>query len=146
MKWIPLLFTSEMVRALIDDRKIQTRRLRFKGSAGDWIWVRETFTVVAGEVIYRATEGRSLCDLKWKPSIFMPRSASRISLEVTAVRVEPLQAITEADAKAEGVLGISFGEEAPYRTTYAELWNKINGHKAPWSSNPAVHVIEFRRA
>jgi hypothetical protein len=147
MNWIPLLFTAEMVRSLLDGRKTQTRRIRFKGRAGDGIWVRETFAVIGGgEVIYRATEGRSLCDLKWKSPIFMPRHLSRITLAITSVRTEALQEITEEDARSEGVQGVAFGDEAPYRTTYAELWNKINGKTAPWSSNPAVHVVTFKVA
>jgi hypothetical protein len=80
-----------------------------------------------------------------KPSIFMPRAFSRITLEVTGVRIERLHDISEADARAEGVLPIAFGEEAPGRTTFAELWNRLNEGKAPWKSNPWVSVVSFRR-
>ena len=95
----------------------QTRRVKCPyGEPGDRLWVRETwwgsigYTVPEGHeqrmTAYRATFGdeRSPAeDGKWRPSIFMPRWASRITLEITAVRVERLQDITEEDAQAEGV-------------------------------------------
>jgi hypothetical protein len=91
-------------------------------------------------------------DRKWRPSIFMPRWASRITLEVTEVRVQRLQEISEKDAEAEGadltraeeegVLG--YAEVGP-REMFAALWDDINGKRAPWSSNPWVWAITFRR-
>jgi hypothetical protein len=123
---------------------------------------------------YRATESEhDLADyeeqdengddkpLGWKPSIFMPRWASRIDLEVTGVRVERLQEITEDDARAEGVslfdrkymhIGpdqrLTTGEiwrDAPYRASFAVLWDEINGDRALWESNPWVWVVSFKR-
>jgi hypothetical protein len=94
---------------------------------------------------------------RWKPSIFMPRWASRITLEITGIRVERLQDITEEDAVAEGVapkLGkyITVTDETILKIkksealrNYKSLWNKINGKKHSWQSNPYVWVIEFRR-
>ena len=92
----------------------------------------------------------------WMPSIFMPRWASRILLEVTDVRVEQLQAIDELDALAEGVEGRVVtstldgkpGEYVvgPARDAYAALWDDINGDTMPWSSNPWVWVVSFKRA
>jgi hypothetical protein len=90
-----------------------------------------------------------------RPSLFMPRWASRITLEITDVRVERLQEITEEDAKAEGVQPWEFnpnqtltsGERAgdsPYRSGFAYLWDTINDHRATWKSNPFVWVISFR--
>jgi hypothetical protein len=93
---------------------------------------------------------------KLKPSIFMPRWASRIMLEIVSVRVERLQDITEEDAKAEGVIHddcstvlwknytnkMSSYDTA--RSSYASLWEKINGDGS-WDSNPWVWVIEFKR-
>lgn len=78
---------------------------------------------------------------KWKrrPSIHMPRWASRITLEVVAVRVERLQEISEADAQAEGVDPVR-----THRVSYIALWNTINGAGA-WESNPWVWVVEFKR-
>ena len=86
-------------------------------------------------------------DLKpWRPSIFMPRAASRITLKVTGVRVERLQDISEEDAQAEGVDFLPLAPAAlTHRTSYSGLWDKINGKKHPWSSNPWVWCIEFRR-
>jgi hypothetical protein len=87
--------------------------------------------------------------LRWRPSIHMPRWASRITLEVAGVRVERLQEITPDDAIAEGVFG-----EGRYNTqpgmpypvaTFAALWDSINDKRAPWASNPWVWVVEFRR-
>jgi hypothetical protein len=91
--------------------------------------------------------------LRWRPSIHMPRWASRITLEVAGVRVERLQEITEEDARAEGITGSSppgdFAMSCEgangYVCAFAELWESINGKRAPWARNPWVWVVEFRR-
>jgi hypothetical protein len=132
------------------------------GNVGDRIWVRETFARVddhqGGQTIYRATDEASTpCHITWRPSIFMPRSASRITLEVTEVRVERLQDISGEDAKAEGVTAPRCGCEPCSRTStmcpadasahieaFVALWESINGKRAPWTSNPLVWVIGFR--
>jgi hypothetical protein len=81
---------------------------------------------------------------KWHPSIFMPRWASRITLEIVSVRVERIQSISEADAFAEGIsggdwLGDPVGE-------FAKLWNSINQKRGfGWDTNPFVWVLEFKR-
>jgi hypothetical protein len=86
-----------------------------------------------------------------RPSIHMPRWASRITLDVTNVRVERLQDITEADALAEGMPDTSSvwdgvpGKRGGPRETFQTLWNAINAKRAPWSSNPWVWVVEFSR-
>ena len=87
----------------------------------------------------------------WRPSIFMPRWASRITLEVTGIRVERLQDISEEDARAEGVTFAGwthcFNKEGliPHKLQFMDLWDQINGKTAPWGSNPWVWVVEFKR-
>lgn len=78
---------------------------------------------------------------KWRPSIFMPRWASRINLENTGVRVERLKAISDEDAKNEGV---ELGEHWIYTQAFEELWDSINGKTYPWENNPWVRVIKFK--
>lgn len=86
------------------------------GKAGDRLWVKETFSAhgafgTDGRIVYRADipSGEEPHGLRWTPSIFMPRKASRITLEITAVRMERLQRISEEDAGAEGVTPTRFG-------------------------------------
>ena len=212
-----MIFNAEMVRALLDGRKTQTRRpinwkqTRFTeigeredgskwpwsedaehacdfwhpcpfGAVGDRIWVRETWGVVShafsddglmidwvpdrpataihempfgngyysGYAIYAADgdftwgdddgyeDGRSC----WKPSIHMPRAASRILLEITNVRVERLRSMSQDDARAEGVIAASGPMEAGL--AFRELWDSIYGEES-WKANPWVWVIEFKR-
>ena len=78
---------------------------------------------------------------RWAPSIFMPRWASRITLEITGVRVERLQEITDTDVDEEGVVYNPQATNAPQ--AFKELWDSINGKKYPWLSNPWVWVIKF---
>lgn len=86
------------------------------------------------------------CEGKMRPSIHMPRWASRLTLEITGARVERLQAISEADAVAEGVTagGSSMGIQFTATQNFAALWESINGHGS-WEANPWVWVVEFRR-
>ncbi len=94
---------------------------------------------------YTWTPGESPC--RWRPSIHMPRWASRILLEITGVRVERLQDISEADAKAEGVTlppSTCNMYDGIWRDGYRDLWESINGHGS-WDANPWVWVIEFKR-
>ena len=100
----PILFSSPMVRAILDSKKTMTRRIykpRFNSwQVGDRLWVRETYTRIHGRAVYAAT-----CDIesyRWRPSIFMPRRFSRILLEITELKRELLRDISEADAKREG--------------------------------------------
>ena len=186
----PIIFNTEMVKAILEGRKTQTRRvikpqpkeylsgikipcvewiwrqipLRWRkrnktpqeallccphGRAGDRLWVRETWCHFPdnapdglGENIYYRADQRNEKlikdtmknnNIKWKPSIFMPRTASRITLEITNIRVERVQDITNLDTQREGQLG-------KFRT----VWNSINkkrGYK--WDINPWVWVIKF---
>ena len=92
---------------------------------------------------------------KLRPGIFMPRWASRITLEVTGVRVELLQDISEADALAEGIVQLRDGgfglpdgshyHAADPRQSYLGLWEAINGEGSV-TANPWVWVVEFKRA
>ena len=217
MKERGMIFNGEMVRAILDGRKTQTRRpIKWKqtrfteigeredgsnwpwsedaehacdfwhpcpfGAVCDRIWVRETWGVVShafsddglmidwvpdrpataihempfgngyysGYAIYAADgdftwgdddgyeDGRSC----WKPSIHMPRAASRILLEITDVRVERLRSMSQDDARAEGVIAASGPMEAGL--AFRELWDSIYGEES-WKANPWVWVIEFKR-
>lgn len=176
MKERPILFSGEMVRAILAGRKTQTRRtLKIQpyengvalinqnhdafitagpdygcknpyGHPGDRLWVKETFMpdpYVGQNFIYRATEPDPdrYNGHKWKPSIFCTRKASRLTLEIVAVRVERLRQISEADALAEGVTSAAWSAVESYFT----LWESINGKTHSWESNPWVWVIEFRK-
>lgn len=130
------------------------------GEPGDRLWVRETWApneMTVGESTLYAADGRppygNLSVSRWRPSIHMPRGLSRITLEVTAVRVERLQAISEEDAKAEGVdLKPEAWPDSPQampislkpRFAFELLWKSINGD-ASWAANPWVWVVEFKR-
>ncbi|KDF06520.1 hypothetical protein AF41_03275 [Citrobacter sp. MGH 55] len=191
-----MIFNGEMVRAILDGRKTQTRRIvkvqpdtpefglrriiessianeigmyfwsqedargikaRSKqfycpyGDVGDRIWVRETFSPVpdheepAGcSALLYAADGNGPYG-KWVPSIHMPRWASRLTLEITGVRVERLRDLSEDDAKSEGITppscGVLPGWE--YRINFRDLWMSIYGADN-WEANPWVWVIEFK--
>ena len=129
---------------------------------GDRLYVRETWAAPHAydhlpprlipqdaRIHYAATEDRG--GLLWRPSIHMPRWASRITLEVTGVRVEALQDIDMADALAEGIsdtgaliLDSAGNEQGGPIAEYAVLWEQINGPDS-WAANPWVWVVEFRR-
>jgi hypothetical protein len=147
------------------------------GVVGERLWVRETFSAPPGgerrdECIYRADvtpeqerETRQLARShpalvgqgRWTPAIHMPRWASRVTLEITGVRVQLLQELSEEDAKAEGVTtgpqqGKVNGEPATlypmtHRMAFTWLWNVINGERpgCSWQSNPWVWCVSFRR-
>jgi len=233
----PILFSGEMVRAILSGAKVQTRRairglppdpqnVRFLGmylkcdappgsgavslriwcpygERGDRLWVRETwksseyrcsdeaqedghecgahcfqkyvYYAATPRVGYRAVPDRerivyldSSTPLTewhargWRPSIRMPRWASRITLEITDVRVQRLQEISEEDARAEGVDALDGALDAvelcrvakliggcpeDARTWFAVLWDSINGKRpgCSWDANPWVWVVSFRR-
>ncbi|WP_222717612.1 hypothetical protein [Providencia sp. JUb39] len=236
MKERGIIFNSEMIRAILDGRKTQTRRIvkhqrhpsqEIKlcddgffhwsmigaekplsainyeyGRVGDRLWVRETFALLGNEDgvcvdwdgnILKANEEqaariyRASCEQKdgdyglwsipdaadwkphtdnhkfegaWTPSIHMPRWASRITLEITDVRVEHLQDISEEDALTEGITAGRYGNEdnwqkgfylpdsnQPYQTAkaaFCALWQSIYGVDS-FYKNPWVWVIEFKR-
>lgn len=172
MKERPILFSAPMVRAILEGRKTMTRRVvkpqppatrRGRpwcsiedliascpyGIPGDRLWVRETFrTVGGGHPIYRADDNR--IGVRWKPAIHMRRVYSRILLEITDVRVERLQDITEDGAKLEGAKpsfldGNDIVSVVPfYRDGFMHLWNDING-PGSWDANPWVWCVSFKR-
>ncbi len=158
-----------------DECGVWKDRISPYGKVGDLLWVRETFApspayiprdclpnVSEGQgykaIYYRATSEHFAWGMygepKWKPSIFMPRTASRITLEITNIRVEKLKDISSGDAIAEGIeLNGDFGykdylgkggiySNAP-RPSYFSLWEKING-KGSVEKNPWVWVLEFK--
>jgi len=160
----PILFSAAMVRAILDGRKTQTRRVvrpqlwlrensRFvqkpKYQVGDILWVRETWQHwlndngnPSGDCMYKADEcGRN--GIGWKPSLFMPREACRLFLKVTEVRAERLQDISEKDAIAEGVRS-RLPDNGIAQSEFQDIWDSINAKKFPWESNPWVWVITFQ--
>ena len=174
MKERPILFSGPMVQPVLDDKKTKTRRVIPwlasleccpYGVPGDRLWVRETWTTESprwdGEkpeafmdsvlthndaLLYKATDKDA--DRIWRPSIFMPRWASRITLEITDVRVERLQDISEADAEAEGATPqvVLPGDAVSYVAGFYWLWDSINAKRGyGWDRNPLVWVITFRR-
>jgi len=224
----PIIFSGTMVRAILDGRKTQTRRIvklprgiqrlyrPFPqeprnvqgvdedgligwyatpdacpyGQPGDQLWVRETHyrfgryvkngLTPSGRQRWRfrpsgatpgmrgvryaeqATPLAKRADLGWhrRPAIFMPYFACRLKLEVTSVRVERLQEISETNAIAEGVKAGDWithrGTMGPFdcevsknaetaREAFRALWDSINAKRAPWAENPWVWVIEFEK-
>ena len=170
-KHVPMLFSTDMVQAIMSDTKLETRRTRGldKINVGDVIWVRETFFDATdfqdalfkdkSTIIYKADEtfiGRR----KWKPSLFMPKTACRNFLKVVSVHVERLQDIDEQGAINEGVLfdviipNINYRAYRDYtnktdgfvdaKSSYKSLWQKINGTDS-WNKNPFVWVYKFER-
>jgi hypothetical protein len=203
MKLTPLLFKAEMVRALLDGTKTQTRRVaklskhyanchlelegdelmivnNFDpesrtsaicpyGQVGDQIWVKETWrtwtsldqvkpsNLADGCLIEYAAGGNNYAEnnlyamsKNWRSPLFMQKRFSRITLEITNVRVERLNNISVSDAIAEGVDVGDFADimhdvsnGISIIDRYRDLWDSING-KGAWHKNPWVWVIEFK--
>ena len=205
-KFKPILFSTPMVQAILEDRKTQTRRIikpqpslindnihfnfekeyyltkeqllkKAPIQPGNVLWVRETWFPTRfdykyllamganGHIKYRADGDydpkKDCVGRSWKPSIFMPKEACRIFLEVTEVRVERVQDISEDDSKAEGIRGIynvvpknhndcwldythgHRGFDSPVHS-FRSLWLSINGQES-WEASPWVWVYEFKR-
>lgn len=206
MKERPIIFNSEMVRAILQGRKTQTRRVIKQtirreeiagnvfrarksgwiawfpgtmanledltkqwyefgfecpyGKLGDRLWARETWAVHPtlnrfsprnldsdNPVYFRTDSGVNESHFVWRPSIFMPRWASRITLEITNVRVERVKDISRSDCVKEGLYPtMSNDSEQNIRVRYRELWDSLNKKRGySWESNPWVWVIEFKR-
>jgi len=185
MKERPILYSTPMIQAKLAGRKTQTRRILKQdwlrcltveddydqiislcpfGQVGDWLWSRETFCLEkyfnglteGCFVRYKADLGPEPVSWNWKPSIFQPKEYSRIWEEITEIRVERLQDISEEDAIAEGVefqwcdlttmtcfykyyADGTFSMETA-RDSYKTLWESINGPES-WELNPFVWVI-----
>jgi hypothetical protein len=183
----PILFSGDMVRAILSGSKTQTRRIAKPrrgdrtpcehwmpytsdvigrncehgsevqfcpdGQPGDRLWVRETFGIGRYEADGESIEGRAhyrssepSCKCRWLPSIHMPRWASRITLEITDVRVERLQTISGQDCWAEGIeaAGWDCTRYGSVVECYRDIWESIHGVGA-WDINPLVWVVKFKR-
>lgn len=188
MRERPIIFTGDSVRAILGGRKTQSRRVASGyasdgsrvcseqqacpyGTVGSRLWVRETWAQAdlrhsIVPVLYRADgDAQPVLDDRWRSPIHMPRWASRLTLEILSVRVERVQAISEADARAEGVepLPLQAGEPGAWWTAsvsagavlhgrtpadaFRLAWDAINGRRAgcSWAASPWVWVLEFRR-
>lgn len=183
VKYHPMLFSTLMVQAINNNTKGETRRIMkiqpidgcdktdflyeySKYWQGDIIWVRETFAKIGDNYIYKADECIEHKDVKWKPSLFMPRDACRIYLEITDVRFERLNDISEVDAINEGIIPLLMSRQQKIEegqlymdyiskptllnegldpvNSYKSLWEKINGIGS-WDGNPFVWVYNFKR-
>ncbi len=222
MKERPILFSGPMVRAILEGRKTQTRRIikqavltrtmefatavcpareggwvawfdgvgqeaaeftklaydyGFRcpyGEPGDRLWVRETWAVIWTEDDPDWEEGQTVLDVphrveykadtgakypgewpddkgsdpdcpRWRPSIHMPRWASRLTLEVIDVRVQRVAEISEEDVLAEGFAGADLEQYGPYWRPFQLLWDSLNARRGyPWAVNPWVWAITFR--
>lgn len=132
------------------------------GKPGDLLWVREAHALSANPGLkpwYRLDHPEACgsgprVDIKWRPSIHMPRWASRITLEITRVRVQKLKAISDADAREEGITDycgkwwdgspVVCGNWSGPTMAYQGLWQSIHG-PGSWEANPWAWVVEFRR-
>lgn len=121
------------------------------GQVGDIIWVRETFAEANcltkggnefSHYVYKADGDPLHNHFKWKPSLFMPKSACRFFLEITDIKVERLQDISAEDIKAEGVT-YTMDYYPILLEQWESLWVKINGQKS-WDENPFVWTISFK--
>ncbi len=162
VKYIPALGDPEEwchQRKMVDGIAGEHKKYCPHGLPGNLLWVKETcMNALAGYSpvwFYRADSDQKPGDRHWRPSIFCTRAASRITLEITAVRIERLNDISEADAKAEGsyqkiwiTSPLSAGamnarfERGTYRDGYKDIWESING-PGSWAANPWVWVINF---
>jgi hypothetical protein len=131
------------------------------GRPGDRLWVKEAMRFERAledgveTSVFVADGARTKADawpwkLKTLPGMFMPYGLRRITLEVTGVHIERLNDTSEEDALAEGVEAAPFCKSGrlagmEHAEAFSDLWDRINAKRAPWSSNPWVWVVEFRR-
>jgi hypothetical protein len=180
MKERPIRYLAPMVRAVLDGNKTQTRRpIKPQppiacpyGRSGDRQWVQEAWRVSSahddlppsriprGTTVEYLADGPGMLEGKTRPSIFMPRWASRITLQITNVRVMQLQDISEADARAEGIaeLPLQAGQPGAWWSAdptqpalhgctpvdaFRLLWESIYGDGS-WLDNPTVWAVSFQ--
>ncbi|MFA5378198.1 MAG: hypothetical protein WC455_20765 [Dehalococcoidia bacterium] len=170
-EWLEQYMTSENEIVHIGD---YSKRHRCPyGQVGDHLWCKETWASdctcenpECNGVIYKAGYAGKIIPDKWRPSIFLPRKFSRLTLEITEIRVQRVQEITDKEIQAEGV-EVTFFEPGEFgianpcatgvvdlpngytiyttaRGCFTALWNSINGKKYPWESNPYVWAITFK--
>lgn len=157
----PILFSTPMIKAILEGRKTQTRRIiknpekmesfKTKYEVGDVLWVRETFCIEGNTTkyfIYKADITETMWNrFNWKPSIFMPKEACRIKLKITDIKVQRLQDINGFDAIAEGIEeeNIKYSKLIAMRK-FMSLWDSLNEKRGyGWITNPFVWVITFEK-
>lgn len=165
ISWKKSFFTSSVQLELTEAVNVFLYDKCPYGKPGDVLWVRESFMELGfvGNYVFKADDPIPLNDGdRWKPSIHMPKAAARIWLEVTEVKVERLQDITEESAIAEGIEstwtvnrnpGTEYKNYYPpnkggkgfsiARWSFQSLWQSINGAES-WTANPWVWVIKFK--
>lgn len=160
MKERALLFSAPMVRAAQSGRKNVTRRDTSKPFfVGQTLWVRESWYTekqyddIPPRDVPKTAKIHYAADVvtpewcgKCRPSIFLPRWASRLSLEVVSVRVEHIQELDASEARKEGASTLLRSESA-FVDAFRALWDGLNGHRPgfSWDDNPEVQRVEFRR-
>ena len=156
--WIPYTADGRLMNSAQGSRKNDCGWYCPYGQVGDGLWVRETWMHRSipsiakpqspDSIYYKATNPEVGEAFIWKPSIHMPRWASRITLEITEIRVERLQEISWRDCQREGAVP----EKAPFsvhcepwRDAFERLWDSLNAKRGfSWESNPWVWVIGFK--
>lgn len=128
-------------------------RIYARVAPGDFLWARETWRQGEGGSVYYRADEEFNTGAGWHPSIFMPKAFCRLRLRVENVRVERLQEIRCGDIRREGIgcpvhdfaSGFCSSECPDLRRNFADLWDAINGKRAPWEANPWVWVVTFSR-
>lgn len=167
----PIIFSDAMIKALLAGKKTQTRRLvtsmwsnvMMHHDAGDCVllYTREAWSEDDDGYAYRADcdSGQDTRGMGWRPSIHQPRCASRLTLDLSEVRIERLQDISEEDAIAEGCRAHFDKHAVEYVRTpnggavpmhpmvsagesYKHLWISLHGYKS-WEENPKIVVLSF---
>ena len=109
------------------------------GQPGDQLWVREAWMIDDQQIVYKA-DNQYGDGCEWQPAMFMPRQASRITLEIKYVSIAPLQHMSDSDCRAEGIDAVDYPE-----FSYIALWDSLNAKRGySWLSNPLVWVIQFK--
>lgn len=183
MRVLPILFNTEMVLAIENGKKVTRRCIKPQPEAfgkafvlsdgiyaknavakngpyrkGDILYVRETYAQIKDGYVYKANfiKDDTKDNIKWKPSIHMPKEAARIWIKVTNVRFERLNDISEEEAIAEGAnlkhgknIGVQEKMARSAIERFAEIWDSTMKESElgtyGWNANPYVWTIEFER-